>query len=179
VPYFISRLLARPEFASGALTAIYASIADAAAVSACYEAGLGHDVSVSVGGKLDRVHGHPLPVRGAVVRHVADDPVGGNIAVLRVGGVHLILTTRRKPHHFLKDFTALGLDPMAHKVVAVKIGYLEPELRQIARHALLALTPGAVDQDIAKLPYARVVRPIFPLDPDVANPGLTGRLFGR
>jgi microcystin degradation protein MlrC len=178
VPYFVSRLLAHREFASGQLTAIYASISDAAAVNACYAAGLGHEVSVNVGGKLDLVHGHPLPIRGAVVRLVDDDPVGGNSAVLRVGGVYMILTTRRKPHHFIKDFTALGLDPMAHKIVAVKIGYLEPELRDIARHALLALTPGAVDQDIAKLPYARVVRPIFPLDPEFADPDLTGHLFG-
>lgn len=178
VPYFLGRLLTRPEFARGELTAIYASIPDAAAVSACYAAGIGHDVSVSVGGKLDRVHAQPLPVRGAVVSLVDDDPVGGAIAVLRVGGVHLILTTRRKPYHFIKDFTALGLDPLAHKIVAVKIGYLEPELRQIARHALLALTPGAVDQDIPKLPYSRVVRPIFPLDPDLAGPDLTARIFG-
>jgi microcystin degradation protein MlrC len=178
VPYFVGRLLARPELTGGELTAIYASIPDAAAVSACYEAGIGHEVSVSVGGKLDRVHAQPLPVRGAVVSLVDEDPVGGNIAVLRVGGVHIILTTRRKPHHFIKDFTALGLDPMAHKIVAVKIGYLEPELRHIARHALLALTPGEVDQDIPKLPYARVVRPIYPLDPDFAGPDLTARIFG-
>ncbi len=178
VPYFVGRLLARPEFAGGEFTAIYASIPDAAAVSACYEAGIGHEVSVSVGGKLDRVHAQPLPVRGMVMNLVDDDPVGGNIAVLRAGGVHIILTTRRKPHHFIKDFTALGLDPMAHKIVAVKIGYLEPELRQIARHALLALTPGAVDQDIPKLRYTRVVRPIFPLDPNFDDPDLSAHIFG-
>jgi microcystin degradation protein MlrC len=60
----------------------------------------------------------------------------------------------------------------------VKIGYLEPELRQMARHALLALTPGAVNQDIPALTYQRVQRPIFPLDQDFESPDLATQLFG-
>ncbi|HJZ50062.1 MAG TPA: M81 family metallopeptidase [Roseiflexaceae bacterium] len=178
VPYFIGRLLAHPALASGQITAIYASIPDAAAVRACFAAGIGNDVAVSLGGKLDRVHGQPLAVRGSVAAVLPDDPVGGRIAVLRVGGVHVIVTSRRKPYHFIADFTGLGLDPSAHKITAVKIGYLEPELRQIARHALLALTPGAVNQDIPALNYQRVVRPIYPLDPEFESPDLTARLFG-
>jgi microcystin degradation protein MlrC len=177
-PYFVSRLLEHAQFASGQLTAIYASIADSAAVEACLRAGLGQDVEVSLGGKLDPVHAQPLPIRGTVAALLANDPVGGNIAVLQVGGVRIILTSRRKPYHFIQDFTNLRLDPAAHKITAVKIGYLEPELRQIARHALLALTPGAVDQDIPRLNYRRVVRPIYPLDPDFDAPDLTARLFG-
>ncbi len=177
VPYFIGRLLAHPAFASGQLTAIYASIPDPAAVAACYAAGVGHEVDVALGGKLDPVHARPLPVRGTVVTLFRDDPVGGNLAVMRAGGVQIILTTRRKPYHFIKDFADLGLDPAAHKITAVKIGYLEPELRQIARYALLALTPGAVNQDIPGLTYRRVERPVYPLDPDFEEPDLGVRLW--
>jgi microcystin degradation protein MlrC len=174
----VGRLLAHGAFASGQLTAIYASIPDAAAVAACYAAGIGQGVEVTLGGKLDPVHAQPLPVQGTVAGLYPDDPVGGDIAVLRAGGVSIILTSRRKPHHHLKDFTALGLDPDAHKLTVVKIGYLEPELRQMARHALLALTPGAVNQDIPALTYRRVQRPIFPLDQDFEAPDLAARLFG-
>jgi microcystin degradation protein MlrC len=178
VPYFLGRLLAHPAFAGDARTAIYASIADPAAVAACAEAGVGGEVAVALGGKLDPVHGRPLPVRGRVAALVAEDPVGGAIAVLRVGGVDVIVTSRRKPYHHLRDFTDLGLDPVAQQVVAVKIGYLEPELRRLARHALLALTPGAVDQDIPSLTYTRVLRPIYPLDPDMPDPALDVQVFG-
>jgi microcystin degradation protein MlrC len=178
VPYFVGRLLAHAPFAGGQLTAIYASIPDPAAVAACFAAGVGQEAHVSLGGKLDPVHGQPLPVRGAVAALLADDPVGGRIAVLRAGGVHIIVTSRRKPYHYLKDFSGLGLDPAEHKITAVKIGYLEPELRQVARHALLALTPGAVNQDIPALPFQRVSRPLYPLDPDFDAPDLTARLFG-
>jgi microcystin degradation protein MlrC len=50
------------------------------------------------------------------------------------------------------------------KVVVVKIGYLEPELHACAGYSLLALTPGAVNQEIGRLPYRRLRRPIHPLD---------------
>lgn len=91
-------------------------------------------------------------------------PSGPHLAVVEAGGVRAILTSRRKPFHVIREFTRLGLDPARHDVTVVKIGYLEPELRAAARHALLALTPGAVDQDLLRLPYRRLRRPSYPLD---------------
>ncbi len=178
VPYFAGRLLAHPAFRSGQLRAIYASIPDPAAVAACDTAGVGGEVELSLGGKLDPVHAQPLPVRGVVASLRPGDPVGRNIAVLQSGGVHIILTSRRKPYHFRKDFADLGLDPEDFKITAVKIGYLEPDLRRMARHALLALTPGAVNQDIPSLDYRRVQRPIYPLDPSLRDADLGATLFG-
>lgn len=178
VPYFLGRLLAHPSFARGDLSAIYASIPDRAAVEACYAVGQGGEVAVTLGGKLDAVNGQPLTVQGIVETLYRDDAIGGDLAVVRVGGVRVIVTSRRKPHHHLRDFTQLGLDPQATKVIAVKIGYLVPELRQMARHALLALTPGAVNQDIPALDYRRVVRPIYPLDTAFEEPDLRAVLIG-
>lgn len=51
-------------------------------------------------------------------------------------------------------------------MVTVKIGYLEPELFEAAAGWMLALTPGGVDQDLHRLPYRNLRRPIFPLDQD-------------
>ncbi|MBI1299631.1 microcystin degradation protein MlrC [bacterium] len=178
VPYFLGRLLAHSGFASGDLVAIYASIPDRVAVEACYAAGEGGEVEVCLGGKMDPVNGESLSVRGTVETLYRNDPIGGDIAVLRVGGVRVIVTSRRKPHHYLSDFTQLGLDPKEYKVIAVKIGYLVPDLRQMARHALLALTPGAVNQDIPSLPYQRVVRPIYPLDTEFGEAALRAVRFG-
>ncbi|MCL4508238.1 MAG: M81 family metallopeptidase [Chloroflexi bacterium] len=179
VPYFISRMLASPRLASGERSAIYASIVDPAAVALCRRAGGGARVRVSLGGKLDPVHAQPLEVQGTVETLFPADPIAGDIAVLRIGGVHVIITSRRKPFHFVREMTELGLDPQEYHITAVKIGYLEPDLRRAARHALLALTPGAVDQDIPSLTYRRVQRPIFPLDPDMPDPDLSARIFGE
>ena len=39
----------------------------------------------------------------------------------------------------------------------------------------MALTPGGVDQDLGRLGYKRIRRPMFPLDPDMADPDLSVR----
>jgi microcystin degradation protein MlrC len=96
--------------------------------------------------------------------------------VLRVGSVHVILTRLRKPYHHEHDFTALSLDPRKADVVIVKIGYLEPELFAMAADWKLALTPGGVDQDLLRLGHRRIRRPMYPFDPDMAEPDLTARI---
>lgn len=163
VAVFLERLLAL-----GVPDTVVASIVDPKAVAVCRMAGPGAETHVSLGGKLDPVHGQPLPVASRVVRLVPDDPVGGDQAVIQVDGVQVIVTERRKPFHHVADFQRLGIEPLDHKIVVVKIGYLVPDLKRVAPRALLALSPGAVDQAIERLPFQRVRRPIFPLDPGMS-----------
>ncbi len=177
VPHLLGHLVSHPKLREGGASAIFASIPDPDAVRAMVKAGTGAEVGVDLGGKLDPVNGSPLRVKGTVETVFLDDAVGGDLAVLRVGNVLVIVTSRRKPHHYLQDFTQLGLDPAACTVVAVKIGYLVPELRAIARRALLALTPGAVNQDIGSLTYTRVLRPMYPLDTEFGEPELRAELI--
>lgn len=177
-PFMVERLLARPELASGARTAVLAAIPDARAVAACFEAGVGAAVCLEIGGKLDPVHGRPLPISGVVHALQRDDPVGGDSAVVRVGGVYVALTTRRKVFFARSDFEAVDLNVERHDVIVVKIGYLFPEQRAMAAAAFMALSPGAVSLDIPSLPYARVPRPVFPLDPEMPNPDFTPTVFG-
>lgn len=162
IPLFVERLLAHrvPD-------AVVASIVDPAAVAACQAAGVGAEVSTSLGGKLDPQHGSPLPIRGRVLSITPPEPRGGVQAVLQVDGIRIIVTERRKAFHEIADFRRLGIDPLQHKIIVVKMGYLVPELQAIAPRALLALSPGAVDQAIERLPYRRIQRPIYPLDPDM------------
>jgi microcystin degradation protein MlrC len=74
-------------------------------------------------------------------------------------------------------FTDLDLDPRSADVVVVKIGYLEPELFAMAADWRLALTPGGVDQDLTRLGHRRIQRPMFPFDPDMADPDLGARII--
>ena len=46
----------------------------------------------------------------------------------------------------------------------MKIGYLVPELHNIKKGWTMALTPGGVDQDLFRIDYKRIKRPMFPLD---------------
>jgi microcystin degradation protein MlrC len=170
VAHMLGRLLAHPDLAAGPATAIWASCVAPEAVTGCVRAGVGGDVDLQVGGAF----GSPGSVRltGRVSRIRPADPVGGDLAVVASGGVRAVLTTRRKPFHRISDFTDLGLDPAAHDLVIVKVGYLVPELFAAAKGWVIALTPGGVDQHITRLPYERLDRPIYPLDPEMATPEL-------
>jgi microcystin degradation protein MlrC len=88
--------------------------------------------------------------------------------VLEIGGVQVIVTQRRRPYHYIADFQRLGIEPREHKIIVVKVGYLVPELKAAAARAFIALSPGAVDQAIERLPFQRIQRPMYPLDKNMA-----------
>jgi microcystin degradation protein MlrC len=178
VAYTLGRLLAHPDLAAGRATAIWASVVDPTAVARCINAGEGSDVDLSVGGAFGSAGG-TVALRGRVGRVLRGAEIGGDIAVVESGGVRAILTTRRKPYHFVRDLLALGLDPARHDLTVVKIGYLVPDLFAAAKGWLLALTPGGVDQDIVRLGHRDLVRPIFPLDLRMPSPDLSPELLRR
>ena len=166
VPYVLERLLDYQV-----RDAVYASIADVAAAARCAKAGVGAQVHLSLGGKLDPVHGAPLAVEGQVSTLAEPEP--GNLqAVVQVGGVSVIVTAQRTAFTTMAQFRTLGIDPLAREIVVVKLGYLFPELQRIARTSLLAFSPGAIDPLVERMPYRHVRRPIYPLDPDMADPEL-------
>ena len=176
VAAMLETLLAHPSFSRDA-TAIWASVVAPDAVARCVAAGEGGSVDVRVGGALGSRAGRDVALRGIVRRIARGDPVGGDIAVVAAGGIRAVLTTRRKPFHFIADFTALGLQPAACDATIVKIGYLVPDLFAAARGWMIALTPGGVDQHIERLGHQHVARPIFPLDRDMPTPNLEPTLL--
>lgn len=165
VPHTLAALIRHPAFLSDK-TAIFASMPDAAAIEICASSAIGSEVKISLGGKLDPIHGKPLDLTGILLRLIENDPVAGCQAVVKCGDVHVIVTERRKPFHKRSDFLALGLDPLEHTVTVVKIGYLEPELKAMAAHHMLVLSPGAVQPLLTDIDYRSLVRPVFPLDAD-------------
>ncbi|MBL1101450.1 M81 family metallopeptidase [Streptomyces coffeae] len=179
--YVLGRLLAHEELASGRVTALHPGITDPAAVAECFTAGLGATVRLSVGGAVSAgtgEHAAPYALTGEVVALRRDDEVGGDLAAVRSGGVTVVLVSRRKPFHTRADFGEL--DPRGYDLVVVKIGYLEPELYEMAADWRLALTPGGVDQDLLRLGHHRIERPLYPFDDaEFDTPDLTPRLLTR
>ncbi|WP_328701891.1 M81 family metallopeptidase [Aestuariimicrobium ganziense] len=176
VTWAVHQLLQHPVRTSG-LTVIHASMFDPAAVAACVEAGVGGRVSIDVGATVDDTTAGPVHLDGTVFSITPDDPTAGIVVVVKVDGLHLIVTERRKPYHHLRDFTDLGLDPVTADIILVKIGYLEPELYDLAADWMLALTPGGVDQDLIRLGHHRIDRPMYPFDADMERPVLRSVLL--
>lgn len=177
VTWTLARLLADPRVTGPSRTVVYASVPGPSAVDAAVAAGVGATVTVTAGAEVDAAHEGPVTFTGIVhaIRH--GDRDAGTEVVVRVGGLHVIVTRRRKPYHLERDFTDLDLDPRSADIVVVKIGYLEPELHDMAADWVLALTPGGVDQDILRLGHHRIRRPMVPFDPPTFTPDLSARLI--
>lgn len=167
VPSTLEKLIAHPAFSRDTgYTALFASMPDETAIATCAAATIGDQVFLKLGGKLDPIHGRELAVAGVLENFIEGDPVAGRQAVVLVGGVKIIVTEHRKPFHRRNDFLTLGIDPLEHTVTVVKIGYLEPELKEMARHHFLVLSPGGVQPLLTAIDYQRLARPIFPIDRD-------------
>lgn len=141
--------------------AVIGGITDLPAVDACFSAGVGATLTLKIGGSLDPAS--PFVEVAAEVWSLDDPgPREERQAVVRIGGITLILAARRRPYHTIADFTRHGIDPANTRLLVVKSGYLSPELQPIANPNLMALTDGVINQDIEKLPSKRRHQPTFP-----------------
>jgi microcystin degradation protein MlrC len=161
--YALSSMLANPGVLSR--RAVFASLVDPAAVAEVADLPIGSPVSVTAGGRIDSRDPGPVLLKGSL-EAVVDDPDGGRCVSVRVEGLSVFLTSRRMQYRLLASYERLGVDMSKVDIVTVKIGYLEPELFDAAGDWQMALTPGGVDQDLIRLAYQHVERPVFPLDRD-------------
>ncbi len=162
-PLVLERLLAREVE-----DAVVAGIVNPKAVEQCVAAGKGASVELTIGGKMDTIFGDPLKIKGTVKfispekKNTKQRPV-----VVEVDGIRVVLMNVRRSFTSPADFRDVGIDPLGHKIMVVKLGYLYPKLRDISPKTIMALTPGFCYQVLTELPYKNVQRPIYPLDPDM------------
>ena len=177
VTWTLGEILRRPAFKSqSGPSVIYASIPGPELVREAEKAGIGGHVSALAGAAVDARFAPPIRLSGTIEAIRQGDPHAETEVVVRVGSVRVIVTKKRKPYHFEADFTRLGLNPRKTPIVVVKIGYLVPELYEMRGDWIMALTPGGVDQDLDRLKYGRINRPMFPLDREMKDPDLSARL---
>ena len=177
VTWTLQQILARPEFQSvDGPSLIYASLPGPDLVAAALEVGEGGQVDALAGAAIDDRYAPPIRLQGTVEAIKQGDQHAETEVVVKVGSVHVIVTEKRKPYHHESDFTDLGLKPRETDILVVKIGYLVPELYEMRGDWVMALTPGGVDQDLERLDYQRINRPMFPLDKDMEEPDLSARL---
>ena len=152
------------------------------AVAACVEAGVDAEVTLALGGKLDNVFSEPLEITGTV-QFVAPEPAGDSRrrpVVVKVGTVLLVILNTRRSFTAPADFEEVGIDPLEHKIVVVKLGYLFQGLRDIAPRTIMALTPGFAYQVVENLTYEKIRRPISAVTVALMTiPNLIGLLFMR
>jgi len=177
VTWTLTELLKRPEFQSeDGPSVIYASIPGPMFVDQALEIGVGGEIDALAGARVDDRYAPPVRLSGTIQSISQEDPDAEVEVVVRVGSIDVIVTKMRKPYHYEADFLRVGLRPRETDIVMVKIGYLVPELYHMRGDWLMALTPGGVDQDLERLDYQRIQRPMIPFDKDMADPDLKARL---
>jgi microcystin degradation protein MlrC len=160
----------------GISSAAIASFWDAAAVDAAEQLGAGGKLMLRLGGKIGPVSGDPIDLKVTVIgvaKDLRDTLSGASIALgraaaFRIDGteIDIVANTTRCQVFTPAVFSRFGIDPMAKQVLVAKsMNHFRGGFAPIARGIVYAATPGAIDVNYRRLPYTKVRRPIWPLDP--------------
>jgi microcystin degradation protein MlrC len=152
-------------------------IVDAPAVEAAFQAGVGATIATTIGGSLDPVRFPPLPIQ-ARVRMLSDGRFpseshgdiwdGGRTAVLELGSITLVVTSRPVNLYDRSLFLAHGQNPANFQTVVVKSPHCQPQFFEEGAESLIHVdAPGASSANLRSLGHKNCARPIFPLDENV------------
>jgi microcystin degradation protein MlrC len=159
-------------------------LVDPASVSAAIKAGVGSTVTLKVGGSFDRKNSKPVKVSGTV-KLISDGRwVGrargyntgittcmGRAVALEVGQVQILMAERSSMTVDPELFRSHGIEPLYCKIVVVKSpNGFRAAYEPIAKAIFLVDTPGVSTANLRTLPFRRVPRPIYPLDPETPKP---------
>jgi microcystin degradation protein MlrC len=158
VTLVLERLLER-----GITDALVAVIADPRAWEACEAAGEGETLRLELGKRGPQPDAPPLRTDAHVrTVHIVS---GIGAAVVGIGPVDVVITDRRTAVYDPNFIRQLGLRLEDYQVAVLKTGYMSQEYQRLAALKLFALTPGDTNIDMTAIPYARLPRPIYPIDP--------------
>lgn len=160
------------------------AIADPEAIAALADAEPGEERRISVGGKRSPLDPGPVEVTARLVSRsdgrfevedrnshmVASQGVRydmGPCAVVTVDDrVTILLSSRKTPPFDLAQWRSQGIDPEKLSVIGVKAAVAHRRAYdKIAAGSYAVTTPGPCTSDLKSLPYERLRRPIYPLDP--------------
>ena len=83
-------------------------------------------------------------------------------AIVRVQNITIVVSKKRRPFHYLSDFNNLRLKLQNYRLLVVKSGYLSPDLQGLSCPSFMALSNGAVNQDLKSIENHHRKRPTFP-----------------
>jgi microcystin degradation protein MlrC len=163
-------------------------VVDPEAAQLCAQAGIGKELSLSLGYKIDPSWGQPFQVKG-VIRHLLDGDfiyTGGAYggtkaqmglsAVLGIGNIRVLIMSKPTYDWADEQFRCAGLDVRFAKFIGVKnpMNY-NFAYQGIAKASFVVDTPGPTPATMRHLPYRRMQRPFFPIDEEI--PGLQPTIF--
>lgn len=165
----LQAILADQRLGNSVVAGIYAP----KLVTQALAAGTGSTIEFELGAEHISAPGTRLKVSGQVMGCGPQLVLGGfqpyrsaegGWACIKIGTVlatfHNLPIGITTPAHF----RAMGIDPMEHAFYVVKLGYLHPQIEDIAARHILLLTEGTVSLNLAAREWRWVKRPVYPVD---------------
>ena len=156
-------------------------VVDPEAAAACHRTGVGGEVALEIGHKVDPKWGRPLPVRGTVAT-LSDgrfiygsggvwenqEANMGPSAVLNIGGIQVLIMSQPTYDWRDEQFRCVGLDPADAKFIVAKnpMNY-QMAYAGVAKAAFILDTPGPTPATMRHYHYKNLTRPYFPADQDI------------
>ncbi|WP_459618309.1 M81 family metallopeptidase [Bordetella sp. 2513F-2] len=164
--------LLRALVAAGAQNAVVAMIRDGEAVRRAYAAGASASVHLALGGRTPDATGHPgVPCTGLYeVERLTDgrftgtgpmwggSPIDlGPTALLRLGGVRVIVTTGKMQAADQSILRHVGIEPAEVGILALKSSvHFRADFQALAKEILVVASPGLVRARLRGLPYHKL-----------------------
>lgn len=168
--FLLARLIER-----GIENVALATIWDPLAVRACFAAGEGAVIPLRFGGKTDRNGGAPIDadVTVASLHRGAQQTFGeslvpiGDAAVIRVGGIRVILNSVRSQAFEPTIFSNLGIDPRDTAILVVKsTNHFHAGFARLGGRIVYMDAGGPYVSDPRRIAYTKLRRPIWPIVDD-------------
>lgn len=157
------------------------AIHDPQAVAQMVEAGVGNNVTLNLGGKLDMpaigLRGEPMQISGRVRtitdgRFVNEGPASkgvnmdmGTTVVLDTGNIEIVVISRHQEPNDLACLRSVGIEPTAKRYLMLKSRvHFRAGFGDLAKHIVECAGTGVCTSDYDTLKFNRVTRPIYPLD---------------
>jgi microcystin degradation protein MlrC len=160
--------------------ACFGFVVDAITAEQAHSAGVGATINIELGGRYDDLHGEPI-CESAYVKALHDGrivmqamfkgaPINlGPMARLTIQGIDVIVASRRNQTFDTEPFTALGIDVMRCKYVALKSSnHFRAGFQDIAAAIITADPPGLTTHHIEVFPRNNATRPLWPIDAQAA-----------
>ncbi|WP_321898526.1 M81 family metallopeptidase [Paraburkholderia heleia] len=162
-------------------SAVFYAIYDPEAVQQAIAAGVGNDVTLSLGGKLPmpalQETSRPIEVtarvklvfdgvfrnRGPMYRGALNDT--GPTVVIDTGKVEIVVVSAHQEPFDLNCLSSVGIDPTQKRFIVLKSRvHWRAGFGDLAREVIECAGVGVTTSDYGKLEFRKVRRPVYPLD---------------
>lgn len=148
--------------------AILGLLCDSEAADAAHSVGPGARVELSLGGRrlpghrpmratweVEKIDSGPIVLSGPMSRGLEVDL--GKVALLRIGGVRVVVSSVRTQCHDTEYFRRFGLEPGRHGIVVVKsTNHYRADFQPLAGMVIEIEADGACRMNPARLPYRKL-----------------------